>query len=88
MNPAASEIRSAVLPPPTRRGLSRTEAAAYVGVGPTTFDKMVLAGTMPHPKRVGTRKIWDARALDVAFDVLPGDDAESLEENEWDDVLR
>lgn len=68
---------------PSRRGLSRVEAAGYIGVSPTTFDKMVLAGEMPGPKRVGTRKIWDVRALDLAFDALPGEDS-APETNDWD----
>ncbi len=76
---------SAPIAPPTRRGLSRVEAANYIGVSPTTFDKMVLAEEMPGPKRVGTRKIWDVRALDLAFDDLPGDDSGS-ENSSWKDV--
>ena len=74
-----------VIPTPTRRGLSRVEAARYVGVSPTTFDKMLAAGEMPPPKRVGSRKIWDVRAVDLAFDAIPGDDAPSG--NEWDSVF-
>ncbi len=73
--------------PPTRRGLSRVEAAGYVGVSPTTFDKMVIAGEMPSPKRVGTRKIWDRHALDLVFDNLPGDDSGSNSETDsWSDM--
>lgn len=60
--------------PPAKRGLCRVEAAGYIGVSPTTFDKMVLCGKMPGPKRVGARKIWDRHALDLAFEALPGDD--------------
>lgn len=71
----------APIAPPTRRGLSRVEAAGYIGVSPTTFDKMVLAGEMPGPKRVGSRKIWDVRALDLAFEALPGEDS-ALETND------
>lgn len=74
---------SSPIAPPTRRGLSRVEAAGYIGVSPTTFDKMVLSGEMPSPKRVGARKIWDVRALDLAFDALPGEDS-SPEVNDWD----
>jgi predicted DNA-binding transcriptional regulator AlpA len=54
------------------RGLSRTLAASYVGVSPTTFDKMIRDGLMPRPKRVYGRVIWDKLALDDAFDVLDG----------------
>jgi len=35
-----------------RRGLSRIEAAAYVGVSPTLFDLRVQDGIMPGPGRL------------------------------------
>lgn len=76
---------SSPISPPSRRGLSRGEAAGYVGVSPTTFDKMIERGEMPSPKRVGNRKIWDVRALDLAFDALPGEDA-APESNSWTDA--
>jgi len=53
------------------RGLSREEAARYVGVGTTKFDEMVKDGKMPKPKRVGSRTVWDRVALDIAFTDLP-----------------
>ncbi|RUU58238.1 hypothetical protein [Mesorhizobium sp. M2C.T.Ca.TU.002.02.1.1] len=53
------------------RGLSRHEAARYVGVGSTLFDEMVADGRMPAPKHVNSRTIWDRVALDVAFTSLP-----------------
>ena len=56
------------LPP---RGLRRAEAAAYIGVSPTTFDEMMLEGVMPHPKRFNSCNIWDRHALDEAFSCLP-----------------
>lgn len=69
--------------PPTARGLSRVEAAGYVGVSPATFDKMVGEGSMPSAKRIGRRKVWDVRRLDLAFDALPGEDGGD-DGNEWD----
>lgn len=75
-----SARRSSTLPlslPP--RGLSRAQAAEYVGVSPSTFDKMVAAGEMPCPKKIRTRTIWDRKALDCAFDAF--DDGG---ENPWD----
>lgn len=53
------------------RGLSREEAARYVGVGPTLFDEMVADGRMPKPKLVNSRAIWDRITLDISFTSLP-----------------
>lgn len=55
-------------------GLIRTEAAAYIGVGPSLFDKMVEDVRMPRPKQINSLEVWDKRELDVAFDALPGDE--------------
>lgn len=72
------------LPP---RGLRRVEAAAYIGVSPTLFDWMVEQGQMPKPKRVKARTIWDRRALDEAFDSLPGEEGDKPEKpNPWDEM--
>lgn len=63
------------------RGLSRLEAAKYVGVSGTTFDKMVHDGRMPSPKIINTRTVWDRLKLDIFFEALPDKDAA----NPWDD---
>ena len=55
------------------RGLSRDEAAWYIGMGATKFDEMVADGRMPRPKRVDGRVIWDRLQLDAAFSDLPED---------------
>jgi predicted DNA-binding transcriptional regulator AlpA len=54
-----------------RRGLNRVEAAIYVGVSPSTFDKMVADYRMPKPKQIGERLVWDIHQLDACFDGLP-----------------
>lgn len=77
---------SRAIQPPFRRGLSRVEAAGYIGVSPTFFDKLVAAGDMPRPKRLGSRTIWDVRALDMAFEALPGDDDATDAINSWSDL--
>jgi predicted DNA-binding transcriptional regulator AlpA len=64
------------------RGLSRSEAAAYIGVSASLFDEMVKDGRMPGPKRVNSRVIWDRRQLDEAFEELP----EPGISNPWDEV--
>lgn len=74
------EILPQSLPP---RGLSREEAAAYVGVSATKFEQMVVDGRMPKPKRIDGRKVWDRLRLDAAFSALPsegGDEAETTDD--------
>ena len=66
-----------------RRGLSREEAALYVGISASKFDMLVVDGRMPRPRQIDRRKVWDIRSLDLAFDALPGEDAP----NPWDEVL-
>lgn len=58
------------------RGLSRVEAAAYVGVSPSLFDLLVRDGRMPRPKRLNSRTVWDRKKLDHAFELIP--DGETL----------
>jgi predicted DNA-binding transcriptional regulator AlpA len=67
------------LPP---RGLSRVQAAEYVGIGATKFDEMVSDGRMPKPKRIDGRTVWDRVKLDEAFAAL--DEGEAPTSNEWD----
>ncbi|MET4019751.1 putative DNA-binding transcriptional regulator AlpA [Bradyrhizobium sp. F1.4.3] len=55
------------------RGMSRDEAARYVGVGPTKFDEMVSDGRMPRPKKIDGRVIWDRLRIEAAFSDLPED---------------
>ncbi len=62
------------------RGMSRDEAARYIGVGTTKFDQMVKDGRMPKPKRIDGRTVWDRIKLDDAFTRLP-------EENMIDAIL-
>jgi len=53
------------------RGLSRVQAAAYCGVSPSLFDRMVRDRLMPRPVRVYGRVLWDRTSLDDAFAALP-----------------
>lgn len=56
------------LPP---RGLSRSIAAAYVGISATLFDELVADGRMPKPKLINSRNVWDRLKIDAAFEALP-----------------
>lgn len=79
--------RAKALSPPFRRMLNRAEAAAYSGVAPSTFDRMITDRLMPGPKRIYGRVLWDVRALDAAIDAIPGGEMDDGEVNDWDEVL-
>ena len=78
MSRALSDIR-----PVPRRGLSREEAAMYIGISPSKFDELVGDGRMPAPVKIDGRKVWDIRHLDLAFDALPKEDEPP---NTWNGV--
>jgi len=66
------------------RGLGREDAARYIGVSPSTFDRLVAEGRMPRPAHIGKRVVWDRLKLDAAFSDL--DEAE--DGNRLDRALR
>ena len=77
---SGTKAQGAILPPSLApRGLSRPQAAAYIGVSPSLFDQLVRDGRMPCAKRINGRVVWDRRRLDEAFDAL--DDGAG---NPWD----
>ena len=63
--------------------MSREEAARYIGVSATTFDRLIAERRMPKPMRVGKRVIWDRLKLDAAFTEL----GEEASENPLDRAL-
>lgn len=67
------------------RGLSRVEAAQYIGVSPGTFDRLVEDGTMPKPKCIRARRVWDRLAIDMAFTDLDGGGEDDAARG-WDGV--
>jgi hypothetical protein len=71
-----STALSAVRPIP-RRGLSRVEAALYLGISPSKFDELRKSGRIGPPKILDGRKLYAVEMLDDFFDALPaeGDDA-------------
>jgi hypothetical protein len=75
------QILPVSLPP---RGLSRFESAAYVGVCPNTFDDIVSNGSMPMPKKIKRRNVWDRLQVDRAIEELSVENGSN--ENEWDVV--
>jgi predicted DNA-binding transcriptional regulator AlpA len=71
--------------------LSREEAADYVNLAPSTFDRLVAKGLMPRAKRFHSdirRRAWDRFALDRAIDLLP-DEEGGVDEpatSQWHDL--
>jgi len=59
MTHALSKVRATNLP---RRGLSREEAAMYLG---STFDEMRSTGQIEPPRLIKSRKLWGIRDLDM-----------------------
>lgn len=66
------------------RGLSRVQAAAYIGVSPSLFDAMVKDGRMPKPTRINARTVWDRVKLDESFAALSDSDKDG--DDPWDKV--
>jgi predicted DNA-binding transcriptional regulator AlpA len=54
----------------TPRLVGRREAAAYLGIGESTFSLWVATHNLP-PAVPGTRK-WDRRAIDAKLDEISG----------------
>lgn len=88
MKPLRVEILPTSLPP---LGINREQAAALVGISTSLFDKAVTAGTMPKPRMIGERQVYDVGELVEAFRKLPhkgGEDlvldARASEDNPWD----
>lgn len=61
--------------PVVPRGLSRTEAAAYVGLSPSAFSEARKKRIYPNPTLPGGR--YDRRLLDQAMNRLSGINSES-----------
>jgi hypothetical protein len=73
------------------RGLSRVSAAAYLGISPSLFDKLIAEKLMPAGKQIHGRVVWDRLALDEAFSAIPDravdEYAVDVEPRDaWDDV--
>jgi hypothetical protein len=64
------------------RGLSRIEAARYLGISPSKFDELRKDGRVGPARMIDGRKVWDVRDLDQAFEALPLESDEAAED--WD----
>ena len=81
-----ARLHSTLPPSIAPRGLSRLQAAEYIGIGATKFDEMVHDGRMPKPKRIDGRNVWDRVLVDEAFEALEDTVAPIAPKNEWDDL--
>jgi hypothetical protein len=74
--PARDHVLPLSLPP---RGLTREQAAAFVGLSPSGFDKARSEGHYPHPTLPGGR--YDRALLELAMSrmsgILPASEPES-----------
>ena len=68
------------------RGLSRLEAALYLGISPSKFDQLRNDGRVPPARLIDSRKVWDVRELDLFFEELPRDDDGQSAVNTWADA--
>ena len=66
-----------------RRGLSREEAAVYLGVSPSKFDELRKDGRVGAARLIDNRKVWDIHALDQAFDALPQEGQVQDADEDW-----
>ena len=58
--------------PISPRLLKREQAAYYIGVSSSTFDRLVYENKMPPPKEVTSKRIvWDVNQIDMAIEDLP-----------------
>lgn len=67
--------------PIVRRGLSRLEAATYIGISPSKFDELRKANRIPPPKVLDGRLIFTTERLDEFLDALPDEDQNG--EDDW-----
>jgi hypothetical protein len=66
--------------PIPRRGLSREEAAIYLGCSPSKFDELRRDGRVGPARLIDGRKVWDMRDLDLAFEALPLESSDAAED--------
>lgn len=84
-----SARRANVMAPEVRYCLSKTEAAAYIGLSVPTFEALLRKGLMPAPKVAEGRRIWVKSQVELAALNLPEDalvqvaDIEDAEAARW-----
>ena len=67
------------------RLLRREDAASYLGVSASYFDKLCAKGLAPAARQLGTVKGWDRFEIDAVIDRLPRDGAPADGPSDWDE---
>ena len=62
------------------RGLSRVDAAHYLGISPSKFDEMRKDRRVGPARMIDGRKVWDVRDLHLAFEALPMETNDAAED--------
>jgi len=83
--PARHQVGGPKLASGPKRGLSREEAANYVGVSPSKFDQLRKQGRMGRPRLIDGRKVWDIQQLDRDFEAFPVEGDQ--EDEDWSTSL-
>jgi hypothetical protein len=76
-----SAPRLSAIRPMVRRGLSRLESAAYLGISPSKFDELRKANRIGPPKVLDGRLIFTVERLDEFLDALP--DEGQTRDDDW-----
>ncbi|MDR3488732.1 MAG: hypothetical protein P4M05_27995 [Bradyrhizobium sp.] len=63
--------RTALVMTPEKFGLTKAEAAAYIGVTSASFEAMVVNGDMPQARRFGSVERWIRHELERAAMDMP-----------------
>jgi hypothetical protein len=66
------------------RGLRRADAARYLGISPSHFDKQRELGAIPAPRSMLGVIVWDRQDLNALFDGKTVAADNDNEVNEWD----
>lgn len=67
-------------------GINRDQAAAFIGVSATLFDRLVHDGLMPDARVLRSRLVWDVDEIAAAFRALPhrSEAAAVTKRSSWD----
>jgi hypothetical protein len=63
------------------RGLSRIDAAHYLGISPSKFDELRKDGRVSPPRRIDARLVWDRYNSDHDFEAFPTEGKEAGDED-------